>query len=519
MTKSLKNKNLYRTLIIASFIALNIGILFGISQVLLYLNTGADRSSILHLSVQNEEVYLPKVIWQDTTNPGRPITRHTLEMIQSDYLKAWYVRNVAYMSNDPYGIDDFYTESARENIYKTIASHVSANIQVSATTLCHHLSLDFYSEDGQLAVFTDVNTKQYQRVYKDNVLELEHQIEASYKVVVLLEDGFWKVRHMVKELNPVIKDTISPYETPLITVKQNKIYIGENLFKMKGINYYPQQTPWDMFGDAFDIDIISEDFTIIKEAGLNTIRVFVQYEDFGKAKVKSEKIEKLQQVLDLAEVRGLKVIVTLFDFYGNYDVLDWTMTHRHAEQIVSYFKEHRAILAWDIKNEPNLDFENRGKITVLAWLREMIIQIKQYDPNHLVTIGWSDIESALLLEDQIDLVSFHYYQGLESFEEKYGSLITKTNKPIILQEFGLSSNQGLWNPFGASEESQAIYYENFQQILKKNDVHYLTWTLYDFENVPTEVSGSMPWQKDKQKYFGFIGINGNRKKAFKFISE
>lgn len=34
----------------------------------------------------------------------------------------------------------------------------------------------------------------------------------------------------------------------------------------------------------------------------------------------------------------LKVIVTLFDFYGDYSVLDWTLNQRHAETIVAALK-------------------------------------------------------------------------------------------------------------------------------------------------------------------------------------
>ena len=90
-------------------------------------------------------------------------------------------------------------------------------------------------------------------------------------------------------------------------------------------------------------------------------------------------------------------MVTLFDFYGDYNVLNWTLTHRHAEQIVSTFKDHNAILAWDIKNEPDLDFDSRHKETVIAWLNQMIQEIKKFDPNHFVTIGWSSPEAALNL--------------------------------------------------------------------------------------------------------------------------
>ncbi|WP_299434727.1 cellulase family glycosylhydrolase [uncultured Aquimarina sp.] len=511
------NKNIYRSVILASFLGIIILMLFGISQVLSYLNTGADRSSMLHLKLENNQVYLPKVIWKDTINPGRPIEKQTLYDIEKDYLNAWYVRQVAYQTYDTLGVDDYYTTKARQRITEPIAVNKTNGVAIHSTTINHNLLLDFYSADGQLAVLTDKNVREYQRIYKEDQLLLETEIISDYKVLLLLEDGFWRIRHLIKEEAQTIKDTINTER--LVKIKEDKIYIEDSGFQIKGINYYPQKTPWDMFGDDFDSNIIEQDFDIIKTIGLNTVRVFLQYEDFGKATVKEEKLQKLQQVLDQAEAKNLKVVITLFDFYGDYSVLDWTLTHRHAEQIVNRFRTHKAIVAWDIKNEPNLDFESRGKENVLAWLGEMARQIKQFDPNHLVTIGWSDIESASLLMDEVDFVSFHYYENIDDFEDLYVSMSSQIDKPIVLQEFGLSSSRGFWNPLGASEKEQAEYYTQFREITQKQNIHYLFWTLYDFDNVPTDVAGNLPWRKHKQKYFGVIDVEGNRKEASKFIRD
>ena len=46
-----------------------------------------------------------------------------------------------------------------------------------------------------------------------------------------------------------------------------------------------------------EISFFPEDLKIIKTTGLNTIRVFVPYEDFGKANINPEKLEKLKQLL------------------------------------------------------------------------------------------------------------------------------------------------------------------------------------------------------------------------------
>lgn len=516
---STPNKNIYRVLMLSSFAGLLMLILFGISQVLAYLNTGADRSSMLHVQLKKEASYLPKTIWKDTLNPGRPVESQTLQRIERDYLNAWYVRQQAYKTNNLSGMDAYYTTSALQKITTHINANKKQNITINGTAIIHELSLDFYSTDGQLAVVTDTGVKEYQRVFKNDTGILETTFVSDYQMVLLLEDGNWRIRHFIKKKHqPTAKDIVP--ETPgFAKVYQNNIYLNHKPYQIKGINYYPQQTPWDMFGAHFDSAIITKDFQLLKNLGLNTLRIFVSYEDFGGAKVKPAKLAKLKQVLDSAEASGLKVIVTLFDFYGDYSVQDWTRTHHHAAQIITPFKKHKAILAWDIKNEPDLDFKNRGKVQVLAWLQEMAQQLKSFDPNHLVTIGWSNLASSILLQEHLDVVSFHYYQDIDDFAKTYKTTKNQIYKPMVLQEFGLSSARGLWNPFGASEKQQAAYHQQFLDILENESLHYLSWTLYDFEEIPSAVAGSLPWRKQKQKHFGFIDIHGNHKEALEFISK
>lgn len=511
------NKNLYRILIIGTFIAINALIVFGISEVLSYFKTGADRTTMLHLEVKNEDVYLPKITWGNLENPGRPIEEQTLQEIQEDYLDSWYVRNVAYKTNNPFGIKDFYTDSARVNIFKHIDFNKKYNITTENTTLEHHPEIAFYSLDGQLVTFTDKNVKEYERVLHKEKLITENITTSDYRVMMLLEDGFWRVRHLVK--NSVrYKDSILKKNT-FLKIKGADIYEGDTIFKIKGINYYPQKNPWDIFGDRFDTTIIDNDFKRIAKTGLNTIRIFIQYDDFGKAAVKDDKLKKLKTLLDKAKSNKLKVIVTLFDFYGDYSVLDWTLTHRHVEKIVTAVKDHTAILAWDLKNEPDLDFDSRGQENVVAWLKEIAWQIRSLDSNHLITIGFFNPEAATLLKDEVDFISYHFYGTPTAFKELYTTLKkTAPDKPLVLQEFGMSSYRGFWNPLGYSKKNQATYHQKMQEIFKKNDVQFVSWTLYDFKEVPKEVIGSLPWRKNKQKHFGFIDKNGREKPSFKYIN-
>lgn len=500
------NKNILRSFLILSYIAIIAILVYGASAIFSYLNTGADRSKMLHVDIKKESLYVPKVVWDSIANEGRAIDLQTLNSLEKDYLNAWYIKQLCYQTNTTKGIEDYYTKNARTNLFNFINANKKSNIHVEATTLEHHPSLDFFSEDGQLIVLTDNDVVEYKRIFKNDSLLFETTESSNYKVMLLLEDGFWRVRHFVKNKNNDFSKKTKPINTSALDIK--------------GINYYPKDTPWDMFGDAFNINTIKKDFKIIKNSGLNTIRIFVQYEDFGKANVNSEKLKKLKQVIDLAQTETLKVIVTLFDFYGDYSVLDWTLTQQHASRIVTTFKNHNAILAWDIKNEPNLDFKTRGKTNVVAWLKNMISHIKSIDENHGVTIGWSDPESAIILKNEVDFVSFHYYKDINKLPIEFNNLKTKIkNKPIVLGEFGLSSYGGLWNFYGESEQSQAKYYKQAQSIIKKYKIPFMSWTLYDFNKIPKEVVGRLPWRKRVQEHFGFINQNGEIKPAYKYISK
>ena len=497
------SKFILRGVLILSYIVVIALVVFGISALFSYLNTGADRSSMLHTEVKKIDQYIPDVKWAALNNEGRVMDQTTLKDLENDYLDAWYVKHLALMTNLEAGINDYYTESARENIYNIIALNKPQGITIEGTTLEHYPTLEFFSEDGQMAVITDRNVIEYKRIYKADELVLETREKSTYKVLLLLEDGFWRIRHKVKE-------DVVPYKE-----ETDQVELSGNI---NGINYYPKDSPWDLFGDYFDENVIARDFKLIKNTGLNSVRIFIPYEDFGKANIKTEKLNRLELLLDTAERNDLKVILTLFDFYGDYSVFDWTLNRRHAETIVSRFKDHKAILAWDIKNEPNLDFESRGRQNVMAWLETMIELVKSVDRVHPVTIGWSNADSATLLEEKVDFLSFHYYEDIDKIGDAYTDLKAVTGKPVVITEFGLSSYRGFWNPFGNSESTQANYHRSAQEQFKSLDIPYMSWTLYDFEEIPKEVVGRLPWRKNIQKQFGFIDIDGGKKESFNYIS-
>lgn len=479
---------------------INAFLLFGISEVLGYFHSGANRASLFHGDEVINNYYNPKVVWEVLENPGRLIELPTKNKIENDYLSAWYVRSFSLKNGTKDGIEDYYTQQAREYLYKTIDENNTTVTKIEYTTLEHHLTLEFYSEDGTLAVLNDRNVRSFSRVFKNETLLFETPEVASYRVILLLEDGNWRIRHLEKLSTEELKVSTPKYKNEINPIS--------------GFNYYPQKSPWDTFGVNFSKETLNNDFKIIKELQLNTIRVFIGYEDFGGGQVSNEKLEKLHQLLDVAKEQGIQVIITLFDFYGDYSLQDWTQTQSHLTAIVDALKGHPALWGWDIKNEPDLDFDSRGMELVTSWLEQMIVSLKSIDNKHPVTIGWSNAESALLLEKDVDFVSFHYYEDIKNLSNIYTSLKEKTKKPILLEEIGLSSYRGLWNPFGYSEKAQKEFYESFFISQKRDSINYLSWTLFDFDEIPDRVAGRLPWRKKKQSFFGIIDLSGAKKKSF-----
>uniref|UniRef100_UPI0038B61447 glycoside hydrolase family 2 TIM barrel-domain containing protein n=1 Tax=Tenacibaculum xiamenense TaxID=1261553 RepID=UPI0038B61447 len=215
----------------------------------------------------------------------------------------------------------------------------------------------------------------------------------------------------------------------------------------------------------------------------------------------------------------MKVIVTFFDFYSNYQVLDYTICDRHLEQIIQRIKNHPALLQYDIKNEADLDFKIHGKQKVINWLNFIAERMKHYDKETPITIGWYSPKEATNLRDKVDFISFHYYKTPENFSEVFKELEKQVDKPIVIQEFGKHSYNSIWNLYRNSEKKQAKYHREIQESFHANGVeHFVSWTLYDFPEIDKNVFGRMPHKIGPQKNYGFIDVKGKPKQAIKYIS-
>lgn len=104
---------------------------------------------------------------------------------------------------------------------------------------------------------------------------------------------------------------------------------------------------WQMWNDdRYDSTIIDTDFARAAEAGVNTMRIFVQRP--LAVRLLSDDWSRLDATLRTAERRGVGVVLTLCDY------LEQDLTNRATLNglIASRYRGHSAIVAYDLTNEP-----------------------------------------------------------------------------------------------------------------------------------------------------------------------
>ena len=123
---------------------------------------------------------------------------------------------------------------------------------------------------------------------------------------------------------------------------------GQPFFAL-GVNYEgPADRAWHMWDNGqFDPGLIAKDLDHASAADVRVVRVFVQ--PGLVSDVRAGKFDKLDRFLDLADQRGLRVILTLAD-YSEASVANLASV---GAKIAAHTQGRATLLALDLKNEPH----------------------------------------------------------------------------------------------------------------------------------------------------------------------
>ncbi len=491
-------------------------ILWCIGKILVYFHVGATEIQVHTVTTDYKKRHTPMVnISPDSAGIGTYAEDFLLMDIIEGYTDAWLGLNIFLENHRIEYLEDAFTDALKNRLIEQNPPPPFGLWRMKQRDLEHNLSLTQLSLDKKFAALSDSNVSVIRHMYEaDGDLEFDTLLRYNIDVIMLREEGMWRVDKW--QFDPINDTTnIRPAgDKKFVRAKGGKLVYGDSELRVRGINYYPAESPWVDFWETFDEDVISEDIELIGSLGFNTVRIFIPYSIFGGADIDLEKIELLNKLLRLIESEKLWAVPTLFDFPEGFSIEYYTNTDRHLETLLTNFRDDPVILAWDLKNEPDLDFKNHGEDIVIEWLEFMELRARAYDPNHLLTVGWSTAEAAGYLSDKVDVVSFHHYKSVRDLEQRIPGLRKSSNgKPLFLQEFGMSTNRSLLMPLGNTGNQQKTYLAKILECADREGLNYALWTLKDFEKAPTEVFGWKPWIRSKQKSFGILHSDGKEKNA------
>ena len=193
-----------------------------------------------------------------------------------------------------------------------------------------------------------------------------------------------------------------------------------------GVNYWPATTAMAWLAD-YDAAVTRRDFHRIAGAGIDTIRVFLRWEDAQPAerRIDSRTLGRLVDAADAATEAGVALIVTLFtghmsgvtgyrrgrsvqppvigafascqggrvhapgrgvrNWYSDAAVV--AAQERLAGAAASALSGHPAVWAWDLGNENSNCTLPPDRSTADAWLQRMTGAIRRGDPGRPLTVG------------------------------------------------------------------------------------------------------------------------------------
>lgn len=211
-----------------------------------------------------------------------------------------------------------------------------------------------------------------------------------------------------------------------------------------------------------------------------------------------------------------------------------------------------AILAWQLANEP------RGRnniVEYIKWVDNMAAYIHSLDKNHLVSLGGEGIlpsknaETAFQFVSRskhLDYLTMHVWienwsiykpkkpeetfanamKYAEDYMNAHFEIARSVNKPIVLEEFGISRDQGEYDPKGTTKYREKYYQFIFDKIYKSaqnNDVfagcNFWSWsgegkpvTPAGFWKKGDELIGDPPHEKQ-----GWYSVYSDDKSTLKLI--
>lgn len=361
--------------------------------------------------------------------------------------------------------------------------------------------------------------------------------------------------------------------------------IGDSF--LVGVNYWPRRKAMGWWKD-FDRNEVAEEFALIRSLGLKLVRIFLLWEDFQPSPnvASPSALADLETVCDVAAAAGLGLDVTFFT--GHMSGPNWAPgwllggtdpvpdgrqvvsgTNPHAgsyrnpfsdpevieagvlllREVVGRLRDHPAIWAWNLGNEPDLFARPPDETAGPAWAERLFATIVELDERHHRTVG---LHAPSLMADNglradrmfaaADIAVMHAYPiyadfatgPLDADAVPFATALTAalSGRPTLMEEFGAATAppgqatttwqwQALgqrWSQLMLSEEVLAEHLaEVLPRLVEVGSSGALLWCFADYHEDL--------WQRPPcdtklhERHFGLIRPDGSLKPHAQVISD
>ncbi len=285
---------------------------------------------------------------------------------------------------------------------------------------------------------------------------------------------------------------------------------------LKVVSYYPARNGWSRMWTNWDPGTIDADFGRAAALHFNTVRIIVQAWTVGYPTPQPYMQSRLAGAVALAAAHGLKVQLTLFDWWSSYT--DIGGSEQWARAILAPYAGDSRIAFIELQNEID---PNNG--TAMAWARHMLPYLRRIASGIPVTVsgqtGISGLSAlvAALRSSPPDFYSYHYYDSAAlAFTKLQQAQQVVAPAPLFIGETGFSSaidnsvaaDNGIPNVPAALEAYQDYYYRAVQNAASQLGLGSVApWTLNDFQpgSIASVPAGSPEYG------FGLYHVDGSAK--------
>jgi hypothetical protein len=304
-------------------------------------------------------------------------------------------------------------------------------------------------------------------------------------------------------------------ETNGVKISGRQILVDGAPYFIKGICYHPVPKG----SQTRDFESLTEDLALMVEAGVNTIRIYSPIDD--------------EAVLDEIHAAGLKLIVGFgFNQDGIFDIWSGSFTN-----YINKYKDHDAILMWELGNEYNYHPEWFGSLE--GWYHALTNAagiVHQIDPSHPVATAHGELPDALALAScpNVDVWGMNVYRwdNPEAIFEEWAAV---SSKPMYLSETGGDSYMTVANhgyEKGVNQRAQADANKKILDAIFRHPDICSGVTLFSFTDgwwkagnpdkqdrggsAPN--SGGVPYDgAANEEYWGIVDIDRNKKETFSVV--